>query len=339
MLGVRNFNRRASHAKGASDLASDHNHLARGDPQPVIRHATGESESRFHHVEPIHFGRIRLRVVRLSFRLAAGKKLAHRPLEIDPSKITVQGEDAIRFCKIDYQLHSIAKDRLRGIPGERFILVEFRTAKFRCEFLDQSSASRAVIGTEEEANFRRFILGQSCDHRLEICSRGAFARLQNLPRAGRRIKIQDRSGSKGIRSIDIRMQMIRGKLGRASFVGGHHQWRRPTGTRHGGGVKSRFPRDDPLGSLGVGDNVGFRAAASGHPEPSERAGCSHQFQERAARSLVHFRVRELGSTLRKLPVHPLPKFGGVFELTRTAPSDGSFAGGNFGMMPDALTHF
>ena len=338
VLGIGNFRSGNADTQFAGDLRGDPDDLARRDPQAMIRHATGEGEGTFHHVEAVHFRRIRLVGVAFAFGLAAIKKRSDRALVIVSGKVAVERKNAVRFREIRHQLHAIAKRGGGGIAGQRFVLIEFRGGIFARELLGQAGAGRAVIGTEDESDFRGLIGGKCSQCGLQIRAWSDFRALEDFPRARWRIKIQHRCLGEGVRAFSIRMEIVRSHLGRTAFEGRHHQRRRSTGARHRGSVISRFPGNHPLGSLGVRNDVGFRATAGCHSESGQRGGRAHDLEERTARCLRILLVRHLGGSLRELTVEPLTEVGGILELTHTAPGDGGFAGGNLGVLQNAFAH-
>ena len=303
----------------------------------MIRHAAGERKRGFHRIEAVHLRSVRLLVVDLSFRFAAGEEWSHRALGVGAGEIAIERKNTVGLGEIRHQLHTISKHTV-VFSGERLVLIELRGWKLGGNFLRQAVAGRAVVGTEEKTDFGCLVGGDGRDDGVEFLAFGGFSGLEDLPRARGRVKIQDGGLRKGVGAFRIRMQIIRRELGRAALEGGDHQRRGTVGARHRGCVISRLAGDHPLGGLGVGDDVSFRAAAGGHAESGERGGCAHQFEERAARGLRVRFVGHFGGSLREFTIQPLTECRAVLKLPRTAPGNGGFAGGNFGVLPNALAH-
>ncbi len=323
----------AGHAECRGKMSGHHGHLAGGHSQTVVGHAAGERIGRLHRVETVHFRRIRLVLIAFALGLAAVEERRDRPLRVGAGEITVERDDAVGLGKIGHEADAIA-----GISGERLVLVEFRGGKFRRQLLAQAGTRRAVIGRENQADFRRLVGGQCGQHRREIRALCGFSSAEEIARAARRVEIEHSRLGEGVGAVGIRVQRVGAEFCRAAVEGGDHQRRGAGGARHGGGVVCRLAGDHPFGSLGVGDDVAFRAAAGGHAETSQRGGGAHQLQERATRGLGILLVGHLGGSLREFAIEPLAELRSVLKLTRTAPGNGGFSGGNFGVLPNALAH-
>ena len=259
-------------------------------------------------------------------------------MRVGAGEIAIERHDAVGLGKISDQFDSITKSDSGRISSERFVLIELGRAEFGRQHLRYAVAGRAVVGTEQETDFCGLVGNKRGEDLLKIGARRRFSGFQETSRTRGRVKIQNRSLCECIRALGIRMEIVRRKLGWASFKSGHHQRRRTRGTRHRGSVVSRLARDHPFRCLGVGDNVSFRATACRHSKTSKCGRSSHQFQERTTRVFSILLVRHFSGSLWEFAIQPLAEIGGVLKLTRTAPSDGGFAGGNFGVMQNAFTH-
>ena len=235
------------------------------------------------------------------------------------------------------QFHAIAEG-LGGLAGERFVLIELRGGEFRGELLGQAGAGRAVVGTEEETDFGGFVGGECGDDGIEIGALRGFAGLEDLARARWGIEIEHRGLGEGIRAVGIRMKVCWGR----AWSGGLRRWSPPAASRRGRAAWRTHNRSPCRGSptrepwcRGRCKLSGRRQAAMPNPASAVEAPISFRNERREVSSRLRrpFRRRLAGT---RGPA--TGGIGGVFKLARTAPGDGGFAGGNFGVLPNALAH-
>ena len=323
--------------EAAGDVRGDLQQLARPHTQAVVRHAAGHRESALDRVEAVHSRGVRLGGVGLPFRLAAVEERGHRALRIERGEVAVDRQDAVGFREVGHGADPVAED-LGGRAFEGFVDVEFRSGELGGQFLDQAGAGRRDSVTEDEADLGGLVGGKAGDQGVEVGAGRGLALFEDFFRTRRRVEVEDGSLGEGIGTGGIRMQGVRGELGRAAFEGGDDQRRGPGGARHAGSVVGRLARDHPLGRLVVGDDVAFRAAASGHAEAGEGGRSAHQLEERTAGGVGIRFIGHFADSLRELALHPDAESGGVLKLTETAPGDGGLVGGDFGVLPDAFAH-
>ena len=195
-----------SDIKLTSNLSGKSGDHARSDAQAVICHAAGEGERRLHRVEAVHRACIGLGFVTLSFGLPTIEKRNVRPLWIRACEIAVERKNAVGFREIRHELHTLAEDRV-VIRGKRLVLIKFRVLVFP-EFGDQAEAGRALIGTEDVTDLRRLILCEPGENSLKRRAFRCLAGLEEFPRAGGRVEVENRGLGEGIRAFVVRMQAV-----------------------------------------------------------------------------------------------------------------------------------